>query len=116
MHDGLSGGPQVDRAMDADLGGGEHHVGVVLLKAGLDDVALLQPRQHGAAPGDDDAVALTDAQVAAVRADDAGEEEVAADGAELVEDGGALRVTRSPRDHRRVRDSAARRHSAAVSS
>jgi hypothetical protein len=39
-----------------------------------------------------DAVALAQAEVAAVRADDAGQEEVAAAAAELLEDGGGAHV------------------------
>ena len=89
VHDGLRGGALVDRPVHVDLGAGQHDVGVVLLEARLDDVALLETGQHGAAPGDQDAVAHADAQVAAVGADDAGDEEVPADLLELLEDGRA---------------------------
>ena len=75
--------------MDVDLGAGEHHVRVVLLERGLDDVALFETGEHRPSPSDQDAVAHAHADVAAVRADDAGDEEVATDGLELLEDGRA---------------------------
>ena len=59
----------VDRAVHDDLRRGQGDVGVVLLKADVDDVALRQLRKHGAATRDEDAVALAHAHVAAVRAD-----------------------------------------------
>ncbi len=77
-----------DGTVHADLGGGEHHVGVVLLEACVDDVALLELRQHRPTPRDQDAISHADAHVSAVRADDAGQKEIAADALELLEDGG----------------------------
>ena len=69
---------------------------VVLLEADVDDVALLEVRQHGPPARDEDAVALADAHVAAVRAEQAGDEEVPADALELLEDGGAHTVASEP--------------------
>src|SRR3989304_3950708 len=81
--DSLGVGLTVDGAVDGQFRGSERGGAVILEQAGLNEVILFQIVQSGAATGDDEAVAHSDAEVATGAGDKAARKKVPADDLKL---------------------------------